>query len=154
MTEVWAAIDDATCNSCHEQLAFHGGSRRDVKLCVLCHNSGSVDPDTGNTVDMKVMIHKIHYGANLPSVQAGTPYQIIGFGQSVHDYSEIVFPQDMRNCVRCHTSDSPEGSIWFDRPKRATCGSCHDDIDWETADVHPIAQLDDSRCMRCHHPAG
>jgi OmcA/MtrC family decaheme c-type cytochrome len=77
----WEEILNSTCNSCHNQLALHGGSRRDVKLCVLCHNPETWDPDTGNTVNMKVMIHKIHFGPNLPSVQAGTPYQIIGYRQ-------------------------------------------------------------------------
>ncbi len=153
VTAVWNEIADATCNSCHEQLAFHGGSRREVKLCVLCHNSGSVDPDTGNTVDFKVMIHKIHMGENLPSVEAGTPYQIIGFNQSVNDYSSVVFPQDVRNCVRCH-QNTPQSDVWFSEPSRAACGSCHDDIDWTTADVHPIPQLDDAICARCHTPQG
>ena len=62
VVDQWAEILDSTCNSCHNQLALHGGSRRDVKLCVLCHNAETWDPDTGNSVDMKVMIHKIHYG--------------------------------------------------------------------------------------------
>jgi len=153
VTEVWDEIADATCNSCHEQLAFHGGSRRHVKLCVLCHNSGTVDPDTGNTVDFKVMIHKIHRGEDLPSVQAGIPYQIIGYRQSVHDYSTVVFPQDIRNCTRCHR-DTTQSDVWFTYPSRAACGSCHDDIDWTTADVHPIPQLDDTICSRCHTPQG
>lgn len=154
VTDIWAGMDDATCNSCHEQLAFHGGSRRDVKLCVLCHNSGSVDPDTGNTVDFKVMIHKIHSGESLPSVQAGIPYQIIGYRQSVNDYSEVAFPQDLRNCVRCHAADSPEGHIWFSRPKRATCGSCHDNIVWETGEGHALPQFNDDACAACHPPQG
>lgn len=154
VTDVWAAIDDATCNSCHEQLALHGGSRRDVKLCALCHNSTTIDPDTGNTVDLKVMIHKIHMGALLPSVEAGMPYQIIGYRQSVHDYSEVVLPRDIRNCATCHKADAPEGDIWFTRPSRATCGSCHDNIVWDTGEGHPLPQLDDSACASCHQPVG
>jgi OmcA/MtrC family decaheme c-type cytochrome len=154
VTEAWAGMLDSTCNSCHEQLAFHGGSRRDVKLCVLCHNIQTIDPDTGNTVDMKVMIHKIHTGANLPSVQAGTPYQIIGFRQEVHDYSEILMPQDMRNCVRCHSAETPEGHVWMTRPTRAACGSCHDLIDWEAGEGHPVPQFSDDNCADCHLPEG
>lgn len=154
VTDTWQGMLDTTCNSCHEQLALHGGSRRDVKLCMLCHNKQTWDPDTGNTVDLKVMIHKIHTGANLPSVQAGTPYQIIGNRQSVHDYSEVLFPQDTRNCVRCHTADTPEGSIWFTRPNRDACGSCHDNIVWETGEGHPVPQFNDSQCATCHVPDG
>jgi OmcA/MtrC family decaheme c-type cytochrome len=155
VVDQWQGILDQTCNGCHEQLALHGGSRRDVKLCVLCHNKQTSDPDTGNSVDMKQMIHKIHNGPNLPSVQAGTPYQIIGYRQAVHDYSHVEYPQDMRNCVRCHTADTPEGDVWFTRPNRDACGSCHDNINWEVSgEGHPVAQFDDSLCAACHIPQG
>mgnify|MGYP006174338733 CR=1 FL=1 len=56
VTARWDKIADASCNACHDQLALHGGSRRDVKLCVLCHNPETVDPDTGNSVDMATMV--------------------------------------------------------------------------------------------------
>lgn len=102
-------VRTAACNQCHNPLALHGGARLEVGLCVLCHNPQSVDPDTGNTVDLKVMVHKIHRGENLPSVEAGTPYQIIGFRQSVHDYSHVAFPQDIRNCQNCHIPGQSEG---------------------------------------------
>ncbi len=155
VVDQWQGILDQTCNGCHEQLALHGGSRRDVKLCVLCHNKQTWDPDTGNSVDMKQMIHKIHNGPNLPSVQAGIPYQIIGYRQAVHDYSDVEYPQDMRNCVRCHTADTPEGDVWFTRPNRDACGSCHDNINWEVSgEGHPVAQFDDSLCAACHIPQG
>jgi OmcA/MtrC family decaheme c-type cytochrome len=152
VVDQWQGILDATCNGCHEQLAFHGGTRRDVKLCMLCHNKQTWDPDSGNSVDMKQMIHKIHNGPNLPSVQAGIPYQIIG--RSVADFSNVEYPQDMRNCVRCHTPETPEGSVWFTRPNRDACGSCHDDIVWETGENHPVPQYDDTLCAACHIPQG
>ena len=43
------------------------------------------------------MIHKIHYGINLAN-----GYRVIGYGGTPHDYSNIVFPQDVRNCTTCH----------------------------------------------------
>jgi OmcA/MtrC family decaheme c-type cytochrome len=154
VTETWAAVANATCNQCHTDLGAHGGSRKDIKLCVTCHSPQSWDPDTGNTVDMKVMIHKIHDGANLPSVQAGTPYVIIGHQQSVVDFSDVVLPQDIRNCTTCHKPDAPEGDIWMTRPTRAACGSCHDNVNFATGENHPLPQADDSACASCHAPEG
>jgi OmcA/MtrC family decaheme c-type cytochrome len=155
VTEVWAAMEDATCNACHDPLSAHGGSRRSVKLCVTCHSPQTIDPDTGNTTDMKVMIHKIHMGENLPSVQAGHPYQIIGNQGSVADFSDVALPQDIRNCTTCHPDSSPEGYIWYSRPNRAACGSCHDDVNWESGENHPAGpQADDQYCAFCHQPEG
>jgi OmcA/MtrC family decaheme c-type cytochrome len=62
----------ATCNACHENLSLHGGARFEMRECVVCHNPGSADTNSGNTVDMTVMTHKIHHGVDLPSVIAGT----------------------------------------------------------------------------------
>ncbi len=155
--------DSSTCLNCHDtqsKLAAHGGSRLDLKLCVLCHQPQTVDPDTGNTVDMKVMAHKIHDGKNLPSVLAGTPYQIIGNAQSLQDYSTVVFPQDIRNCANCHegtvaTNKGAGSNVWYTYPSRAACGSCHDDVDWVTGANHPAGpQADDNACASCHQPDG
>jgi OmcA/MtrC family decaheme c-type cytochrome len=159
VTARWDEIRQASsCNNCHDPLSAHGGARQDVKLCVLCHSPQSSDPETGNTVDFKVMVHKIHSGADLPSVQSGTPYQIWGFGDSINDYSTVQYPQDLRNCANCHegtdAANKPDqGFSWYTRPTRATCGSCHDDIDWTTGANHPAgAQADDQTCARCHVP--
>jgi OmcA/MtrC family decaheme c-type cytochrome len=82
-----------------------------VAGCITCHTPQTTDPDTGNTVDMATMIHKIHKGKDLPSVQAGTPYRIIGNQQAVHDYSHIGFSAypDTRNCVACHEQGKAPG---------------------------------------------
>ena len=148
-------VRTTACNQCHDPLALHGGVRRATQLCVMCHNDGVIDPDTGNTVDMKVMIHKIHRGEDLPSVQDGTPYQIIGFRQSVHDYSEVVFPQDVRNCDSCHDPDATQSMAYILRPTRAACGSCHDDVNFATGENHPGGPaLSDNFCANCHFPEG
>ncbi len=155
VTQVWDMIANSACNSCHNPLAAHGGSRQDVKLCALCHSPQTTDPDTGNTVDLKVMIHKIHDAVNLPSVNAGIPYQIIGFGQSVNDFSTVTFPQDIRNCATCHAAPATQASYWYTYPTQAACGSCHDDINWQTGENHPGGpQPDNSACATCHIPQG
>jgi OmcA/MtrC family decaheme c-type cytochrome len=144
-----------TCNTCHDTLALHGGSRQKVELCIMCHTDGVVDPDTGESVDMDVMIHKIHMGHNLPSVQAGESYAIIGFRQSVHDYSTVGYPQDVRNCESCHTPDAAQADAYLFNPNRESCGSCHDDVNFATGENHiNMAQISDNQCANCHFPEG
>lgn len=145
--------DNDTCNACHDNLELHGEARFDVEYCVQCHNPFSIDGDTGNSVDMKVMVHKIHYGVNLAN-----GYQIIGFGDFLHDYSNVVFPQDVRNCRTCHEEsdpDTPEAANWRLVANREACGTCHDDIDWANAG-HPggFTFNDDTQCLDCHGPNG
>jgi OmcA/MtrC family decaheme c-type cytochrome len=157
VTEVWDKTVTAACNNCHNPLALHGGSRREVGLCVLCHQPQTTDPDTGNTVDFKVMIHKIHSGSSLPSVKAGTPYVIIGNAQSVNDFSTVVFPQDIRNCAKCHAAPATQAPNWYSFPSRAACGSCHDDLNFVTGANHTptgLPQADDTQCASCHVPQG
>ena len=101
------------------------------------------------------MIHKIHRGENLPSVEAGTPYQIIGNSQSVHDFSNVAFPQDIRNCATCHARSGDAGRQLVHVPEPAACASCHDDVNFATGENHPAgAQADDSQCASCHQPEG
>lgn len=149
-------IRTQSCNKCHDKLAFHGGSRRGLELCVLCHQPQSTDPDTGNTVDMKVMAHKIHMGANLPSVIAGTPYQIIGYQQSVSDWSAVQLPTDPGNCQLCHeqTTGAAQAKAFL-TPSRAACGACHDNVNFATGENHvSLPQVSDAACVNCHTPQG
>ncbi len=151
-------VSDAACAQCHDALSAHGGSRRDVLLCQTCHTPDTVDPDTGNTVDWKVMIHKIHRGASLPSVLDGEAYEIIGFRQSSHDYSTVHFPQLIERCDVCHQGVDSERALTA--PGRDACLSCHDTTSF--VDPPPAgkilhgggAQPDNAPCNVCHAPSG
>ncbi len=157
-----AIVDDATCLQCHQQISFHGGARTEIQYCVLCHNPSSFDPSSGNTIDFKVMFHKIHMGVHLPSVQAGTNYYIFGHGNSINDYSSIVFPTDTTNgpdtCSSCHNqSDTnvPDTVNWQNVPSIEACGSCHDNVNFATGANHSaadIGNLTDNDCATCHGP--
>lgn len=150
-------IRTQSCNRCHDQLSAHGGSRRGIEMCVLCHTPQTTDPDSGNTVDLPVMVHKIHMGSELPSVQAGKPYQIIGFQGGVNDWSTVVLPSDPRRCEVCHEQNSgaAQANAYLTRPARVACGSCHDDVNFATGANHAGGpQISDNQCALCHIPQG
>ncbi len=152
-------VNNAACNACHDVLFFHsggtpeqGGGRRDTQYCVTCHNPGTSDPETNSSVDMKVMIHKIHAGAELAN-----GYVVVGYGNTVYDFSSIEWTQDIRNCGTCHQeSDAtvPQASNWRKTVTREACGSCHDAVDFATGANHGgIVVADDRDCQVCHGPA-
>ncbi len=139
------------CNGCHDPLQAHGGTRRETSFCVLCHTSQTVDPQSGNSVEFKVLVHRIHSGAKLPSVVAGKPFFI---GGENHNFSDIVFPQDTRNCTTCHTGGKNSDN-WKTAPSAAACTSCHDNVNVRTGENHPGGpQPSDASCQVCHPPDG
>ena len=163
-------VRDADCNTCHSLISFHGGSRVGTALCIMCHQSQTSDPNTGESLDMKVFIHKIHMGSSLPSVKYGAlPYQIYGHG-GYSGFSTVVYPanpSDPRNCAgSCHNpkSGAAQANAWKTTPSRAACGSCHDDVNFATGNISytskgdttptHLPQIDDTQCAGCHIPQG
>jgi OmcA/MtrC family decaheme c-type cytochrome len=147
-----------TCNGCHNPLAQHGGVRQSLLLCVNCHTQGASDPESGNVIDFNVMIHKIHMGKRLPSVDAGTPFSIVT-GQAanpvINDFSDVVFPRDIQNCQTCHTAG--DGDRWNTNGVRQACVACHENVD-KPADQggHMFALEPNATCgsADCHSPSG
>ncbi len=156
VTTVRDVVRSESCNKCHDSIAFHGGSRRGVEYCAMCHTPQTTNPETGNTVDLPVMIHRIHAGPVLPSVVAGTPYTIVGFGNAVSDFSDVTYPGDVRNCETCHDQKSgATQAAQYMKPTRAACGACHDNVNFASGQNHvDLAQVSDNQCATCHIPQG
>jgi OmcA/MtrC family decaheme c-type cytochrome len=147
-------VSNAACNACHDRLEFHGGARTDIQYCAMCHNPYTVDAQSGNSMDAKILLHKIHMGRELPSVVAGGEYAVYGFGGRV-DYSDVAYPQDVRNCLTCHSETdaaTPQAGQWRTVANAAACGSCHDDVNFATGQGHSDANLasSDAECLICH----
>jgi OmcA/MtrC family decaheme c-type cytochrome len=161
-------IRTASCNTCHDQLVFHGAHAFGMEQCVLCHQPQNRDPVTGNTLDLKVMAHKIHMGSSLPSVVGtattpGVPYQIAGYMNFISDFSKVVDPAMAQRCEVCHTQTSTtlkttggaQATAFLTKPTRAACGACHDDVNFATGANHAGGvQPDDNECANCHIPQG
>jgi OmcA/MtrC family decaheme c-type cytochrome len=149
-------VSTKACNQCHDPLFGHGGSRLTVEVCILCHTPQTVNPDTQLTQDMPVLIHKIHMGKNLPSVQAGTPYRIWHRG-AWSDFSDVGFPggtDELKNCTICHQG-AAQADQYKTAPSRAACGACHDNVDFATGKNHvDLPQVTDNQCSNCHPATG
>jgi OmcA/MtrC family decaheme c-type cytochrome len=138
-------VQTDTCNGCHgvtsDVFLREHGSRTKVEYCVTCHN-----PAIGDT-DMTVLIHKIHYGAELTN---GDDY--LG-----GKFADVVFTKDIDNCTTCHAQGGADQSNWRTEPNRDACGSCHDDVNFDTGENHPDGggiQLTNKFCSNCHPPVG
>jgi OmcA/MtrC family decaheme c-type cytochrome len=134
-----------TCNGCHgatsdTKLSFHGGGRTEVEYCVTCHNRDR-NPETAFTT----LIHKIHYGSQL------TMDYLDG------EYAHVNFIRDIDNCAgACHQPGPIDVDNWKMQPTREACGSCHDDVNFDTGANHGQGgqQLTNRLCRNCHPPEG
>lgn len=167
-------VEDARCNACHGVLTAHG-TRRGVQYCATCHNpnqanTGNVARVEGQSVevpslDLKVMIHKIHRGSGLvrqPFLLWGSPGATdMNPGAVPHDYGTVSFPGDLGACENCHrpgTYDLPlaQGRL----PSMAFSYACSEDpaADTDSFCGAPFFQPAATRqllpeagsCLSCH----
>ncbi|MDH3513639.1 MAG: OmcA/MtrC family decaheme c-type cytochrome [Gammaproteobacteria bacterium] len=163
------------CQGCHgSEFHGHGGNRVSVENCVTCHNPSNTDAQSGNTLDMKVMIHKIHMGGELEGAAGAdgvlwndpaTPadetldngeYSIWGYRTTKHTWWKAEFPAVIENCTKCHQGGGENEANWKGKPSRAACGSCHSDVNFATGLNHdgPLGsggiQNNDNFCTLCH----
>jgi OmcA/MtrC family decaheme c-type cytochrome len=172
-------VDDATCRKCHMATPGHYGPWDGiVKACVMCHTDGNTLVNTAanggatNTLQLSVMLHKIHAGRELPSVSGpdkqfydnpntpidetkdnGKLYQL----NAVSTWNTAAFPAVIENCEACHTGTVKDVANWKTVPSRAACGSCHDNIDWTTGKNHSagnVPMANDDGCASCHPATG
>ncbi len=168
-------VDRASCNECHQDFAQHGGNRVDPNYCVMCHNPGSADFETGNPIDFKLMVHKFHMGKRLTQGYAVRSAIARKKDPTTGVITGVLYPQDQRNCVKCHDGSATaahktaQGDNWKTMPSKSACFACHDDYKtpgskWQTAHAtyaplftpgvsNPDA-TPDSVCQSCHNDAG
>jgi len=162
------------CADCHFSFALHGGPRKTVEYCVTCHNPGTIDQDTGESLDMAYMTHSIHVGEGRVDVAGDPlPYVIYGYGGSVHDYGDVTHPQSLTYCTTCHveSEEAPDGNAWNQAASTQSCGSCHSDglivenwdevtgiaeyrFDHANSDIPSLGAQPNNTCVNCHLEGG
>ena len=122
-------IAQQDCNACHYWISAHGGIRQNVQYCLLCHNPNATDsgerpaeqnPPQG--IDFPVLIHRLHTGATAEAGGQMTPFVVWGFGGSANDFSNVLYPADLRDCGKCHVNAAdfppvPDTRIAVDNPR-------------------------------------
>jgi hypothetical protein len=136
------------CKQCHSPLfqkAHHADVYLDTRTCDICHSPLGVYSTIMQRDDayLPVLVHQIHDSIVGPRF----------------DWSDVTFPQDVRNCVVCHTNSGldlgtgDEINHWKTNPSAETCGSCHTDVNFATGENHPGGAQTDY-CFVCHPADG
>jgi len=104
---------------------------RPVATCKACHN---VDGYSSNPLVRKV--HGLHRGARQQNPGAAHPdYGLASPDATLPEYLDVVFPSmpgAEKDCTKCHTDDR-----WKTRPSRLACGTCHDNLSFDTGVLSP-----------------
>jgi hypothetical protein len=147
-------------------------------ICTL-----TTDPTPGQPIDFSKMIHNIHF-ARLREGYAESAFlspwtgklAYVGFNDSVSDESDVLFPEDIRGCAKCHgdagnscSSDTQCGvgqhcvskkcvnNAWL-APSARACVTCHDS-DYATGHAAlntwtPPSGAPVETCPTCHDADG
>jgi len=114
-----------SCIDCHGDTRMHHTSLAvpfNADICKSCHDNlrqtpGKIGWTNSNfgfgAAPLSRRIHGVHFGKYLEK-----PNEI----HPAYDYSEVIFPQDVRNCTKCHS----QKNTWTTEPSRVACLSCHD----------------------------
>ena len=158
------------CTDCHGDSIMHlyeaniHPGKFDPDYCRACHdyahyNTGDTFVNQGGTstngwsgfgaVPLSRRIHGVHFGKYLEhsnEIYANADY-----------FKDVIFPQDVRNCTKCH-ADNPK---WKQEPSRVPCLACHDSDDakcpgklttYDPTPDDPYGGDEVETCKTCHGP--
>lgn len=129
------------CADCHGTKHMHldAAGRHPVDFntdyCKNCHDYRQEGPNSDvwaayGADPLVKKVHGVHRGKYLTypnKIYVNNP-----------KWNGIIFPQDIRNCTKCH-SDDTSGS-WNTAPSRMACGACHDS---DAEEAHMATQTSD-----------
>ena len=140
--------DAATCANCHRSPSGHyymhhshpsstaplgnfGIDSFPIESCKSCHN---LDGYSQNPIIRKV--HGLHRGEHQLNPGVAHPeYGLASADTTLADYTNVAFPSfpdAEKDCVSCHVDDR-----WQTSPSRLACGTCHDNVFFNTGTLTP-----------------
>jgi len=140
-----AIVVQQACANCHGdplQSAAHGSSYQTPQGCVVCHTP--IGNDYGDEMQadgawLAALIHGIHSAS-----ATGTAW----------DWSEVTYPQDIRDCEVCHFDDGQaQADHWMTHPTAEACGTCHQ-VTFGAGATHTGGTQANSACVTCHPASG
>jgi OmcA/MtrC family decaheme c-type cytochrome len=188
VTETRQIVKKDSCTDCHHAATLAHNGRNDPDYCVTCHTdqrrySGNAEATTvagsngmtftGSTLvvdgiavgDFPSFIHKTHMGTHLTKK---------GYNYGGLLFNEVTYPQDQRNCIKCHdgsataVNKTKDGDNWKKVPSPMVCGACHDGINYANGTGTTTAGAttghggwalkgaesgDPTKCATCHDSA-
>jgi OmcA/MtrC family decaheme c-type cytochrome len=137
-----------SCMDCHSSTPFHlyekigepamsahvHPAMFDADQCKACHdyghpNTGDMFKNQGGTslngwsgygaMPISRRVHGVHFAHYLEHSEE------IYANATKDTFGGIIFPQDVRNCTKCHS----ESDTWKQKPSRIACLACHDSDD-------------------------
>jgi decaheme cytochrome c component MtrC/MtrF-like protein/collagen triple helix repeat protein len=175
--QVGTAVEEpkiaTNCTTCHEDTRMHVGFfdiNFNPDICGSCHDyerqfRDRVASDTFND----------GWGASAAAGRGNMGFGAAPIARRVHGVhrlayldkpqdvhasfappnNDIIFPQDIRNCVKCHS----ETDDWTQKPSRLACLACHDTdaaiahgslMTWDPTPVDPWNGDEEESCEVCH----
>lgn len=142
-------FDPDVCGSCHDYRRAAGPRLASDPLDGWGASAASGRSNFGfGAAPFARRVHGVHFGNYVNS-----PFDIhASWGEH---FSHIVFPQDVRNCVKCHS----ETDEWKHEPGRVACLGCHDSdaaaahalqMTFDPTPVDPFSGDEQESCAVCH----
>jgi hypothetical protein len=153
------------CTNCHGDTIMHISNHPawfDTDYCKSCHDYGHDHTGEGwinqggtsmngwsgfGAAPIARRVHGVHFGhyvEHTNEIYSGTD-----------EFGEVIFPQDVRNCTKCHA----ETDTWTEKPSRVACLACHDSdaakahgqlMTWIPDPLDPYGPTAVESCEVCH----
>ncbi len=152
------------CQKCHgpkNQVMDHASSYMDINGCVVCHSPiiNATNGGGGSSLTTKFYMVDLWLGKMVHRIHAGTGSTLTNKPQA-----NAEFPQDIRNCVACHSNPSGKAlgagdltANWKNHPTAAYCGTCHIGFPLTSNNGGPHGggtTQPDANCTTCHPASG